>query len=207
MKSFVQTPSRSWSDAYKTASVQGIIGYDANPLYLPTMLTDLLCVKEKVVQYQNPAKTAPLFTEWLKAGTWFGFAEVDIKISKHLWIKFEKKKPFFFTKQIPDEAVPQHIKDYCEALAEQEVTRKIWLERCQCKCCSFLTRSCVDMWNNGQSPTVIHCTIDYQATKNFAWFVEQVTEVRRTGDVDKRKGLLANVFRLLENSSYRKLTY
>lgn len=118
-----------------------------------------------------------------------------------------KKKPFFFTKQIPDEAVPQHIKDYCEAPAEQEVTRKIWLERCQCKCCSFLTRSCVDMWNNGQSPTVIHCTIDYQATKNFAWFVEQVTEVRRTGDVDKRKGLLANVFRLLENSSYRKLTY
>lgn len=77
------------------------------------MLTDLLCVKEKVVQYQNPAKTAPLFTEWLKAGTWFGFAEVDIKISKHLWIKFEKKT-FFFTKQIPDEAVPQHIKDYCE---------------------------------------------------------------------------------------------
>ena len=66
-----------------------------------------------------------MFTEWLKAGTWFGFAEVDIKISKHLWIKFEKKKPFFFTKQIPDEAVPQHIKDYCEALAEQEVTRKM----------------------------------------------------------------------------------
>lgn len=93
MKSLFQTPSRSWSEAYKTASFQGIIGYDANPLYLSTMLTDLLCVKEKVVQYQNPAKTAPLFTEWLKAGTWFGFAEVDIKISKHLWIKFEKKNP------------------------------------------------------------------------------------------------------------------
>ena len=48
-------------------------------------------------------------------------------------------------------------------------------------------------------------TIDYQPTKIFTWFVEQVTEARRTGDVEKSKALLAEVFKLLGNSGYDKL--
>ena len=48
-------------------------------------------------------------------------------------------------------------------------------------------------------------TIDYQATKVFTWFVEQVTEARCTGDVDKSKAPLAEVFKLLGNSCYGKL--
>lgn len=43
-------------------------------------------------------------------------------------------------------------------------------------------------------------------SKIFTWFLEQATEVRRTGDVDKSKALLADVFKLLENSGYGKLT-
>ena len=53
------------------------------------------------------------FKERLKAGTWFGFAEVDIEIPKRLWRKFEEMPPFFYTKQVPDEAVLQHMKAYC----------------------------------------------------------------------------------------------
>ena len=41
--------------------------------------------------------------------------------------------------------------------------------------------------------------------KIFPWFVEQVTEARRTGDVEKSKALLAEVFKLLGNSGYGKL--
>ena len=50
----------------------------------------------------------------------------------------------------------------------------------------------------------VYRTIDYQATKIFTWFVEQVTEARHTGDVDRRKALLAEVFKLLGNSGYGK---
>lgn len=50
-----------------------------------------------------------------------------------------------------------------------------------------------------------HHTIDCQARKIFTWFVEQVTEARRTGDVDKSKVLLAEMFKLLGYSSYGKL--
>ena len=39
-----------------------------------------------------------------------------------------------------------------------------------------------------------------------AWFVEQVTEARRMGDVDKEKAIFAEVFELLGNSCYGKMT-
>ena len=48
-------------------------------------------------------------------------------------------------------------------------------------------------------------SIDYQPAKIFPWFVEQVTEARRTGYMYKSKALLAEVFKLLGNSAYGKL--
>ena len=59
--------------------------------------------------------------------------------------------------------------------------------------------------DHGAVITNVYQTIDYQPTKIFTWFVEQVTEARRTGDVEKSKALLAGVFKLLGNSGYGKL--
>ena len=55
--------------------------------------------------------TAPILTQRLKEGKWFGFAEVDIEIPKTLWPKFEEMCPFFYNEEVPVEAVPQHILD------------------------------------------------------------------------------------------------
>ena len=51
----------------------------------------------------------------------------------------------------------------------------------------------------------VYRTINCQATKIFTWFVDQVTEARRTGDVAKSKKMLTDVFKLLGNSGYGKL--
>jgi len=59
--------------------------------------------------------------------------------------------------------------------------------------------------NHGAVVTKIYRTIDYQPAKIFPWFIEQVTEARQTGDVDKRRALLVEVFKLLGNSRYGKL--
>ena len=59
--------------------------------------------------------------------------------------------------------------------------------------------------NHGAEITRIYRTIDYTPKKIFTWFVEEVTEARRTGDVDKSKALLADIFKLLGNSGYGKL--
>ena len=39
---------------------------------------------------------------------------VCIEMPQKLWTKFEEMPPFFFTRQIADQAVPQHMKDYME---------------------------------------------------------------------------------------------
>ena len=90
-----------------------IIGCVANALYLSAMLREVPCGKEQVVHCQNPeGEAAKIITEHIRIGTWFRFAEVDIEIPEPLWQNFEEMLLFFFTKQIPDEAVPQHMKDY-----------------------------------------------------------------------------------------------
>ena len=53
--------------------------------------------------------------------------------------------------------------------------------------------------------TKCYRTINYIPKKIFAWFVDEVTEARRTGDTDKSKAILAEVFKLLGNSAYGKL--
>ena len=54
---------------------------------------------------------------------------------------------------------------------------------------------------HGAGITAVYRTIDYQATKALKWFVDEVMEARRTGDVDKSKALLADIFKLLGNGS------
>ena len=53
--------------------------------------------------------------------------------------------------------------------------------------------------------TKVHRTIDNQAEKQFVWFVDEVTAARRTGDADKSKALLADIFKLLDNSASGKM--
>jgi len=58
--------------------------------------------------------------------------------------------------------------------------------------------------SHGAQITAVYRTINYQATKALRWFVDEVTAARRTGDADKSKSLLADIFKLLGNSSYGK---
>ena len=76
---------------------QRILGYDANALYLSTMLKEMPCGKEKVVHYTGgwTVGAAPLLAQRLKNGTWFRFAEVDIEIPGPQRPKFEEMCPFF----------------------------------------------------------------------------------------------------------------
>lgn len=76
---------------------KNILGYDANALYLSTMLQDMPCGKEKVVYYEE--KDTPSFIEKVKKGEWFGFAEVDIEIPPHCFPNSRKCAHSLLTKK------------------------------------------------------------------------------------------------------------
>jgi len=93
---------------------ENILGYDANALYLSTMLTEMPCGEKRVVHYSGEfqAEVVPVLTHRLKEGSWFGFAKVDIEIPERLHPKFEEMCPFFYNKKVPAEAVPKNMADY-----------------------------------------------------------------------------------------------
>ena len=161
--------------------------------------------KRKSCATKAPEMKWPSSSPARKAGASFGFAEVDIEIPQKLWMKFEEMPPFFFTKQIPDEAVPQHMKAYMERTGRKRGARKKQVGGRSAQKLLLYARLLQWYMKHGTEITAVYRTIDYQATKALKRFVDRVTEARQTEDVDKSKALLADIFNLLGNSSYGKL--
>ena len=194
--------SRIRSHQYTEAQpCQRVLGYDANALYLSTMAAPMPCGEGTVRHWE--AGDVDVFMTALHEERWFGFAEVDIEVPEHLWPKFEEMAPLFYSKEVPESDVPQQMLDYLERTGRTRTkgekklvgalsAKKILL-------CAPLLRRYIA---HGLVLTAVHRTIDYKAQKIFGWFVEQVTEARRQGDVAKEKALLADLFKLLGNSCY-----
>jgi len=184
-----------------------IVGLDANALYLSTMLREMPCGKERVVHYSSEfqVEAAPALTHRLKEGSWFGFAEEDIDIPERWRPKFEEMCPFFYNKKVPAKAVPKHMADYLARTGRKRGDGKKLVGALSAGRMLVCTPLLLRYVNHGAVVTKVYRTIDYQSAKIFPWFVEQVTEARRTGDADKSKALLAEVFKLLGNSAYGKL--
>ena len=164
---------------------KNILGYDANALYLSTMLKG----KERVVHYDDEYQTeaAPILTHRLKEGNWFGFAEVGMEIPKPLHAKFEEMCPFFFNKVVPIEVVPEHILDYLRSTSRKRGDGKKLVGALSAQ--RLLVYAPLLLWyvEHGAVIKKVYRTIDYQTAKIFPLFVEQVTEARRTGDVEKKQ--------------------
>ena len=184
---------------------QNILGYDANALYLSTMLRDMPCGKERVEHHDDDSVMPLELTQRLKQGSWFGFAEVDIEIPKRLHPKFEEMCPFFYNKAVPTKAVPERMLKYLKKTGRNRGDGRKLVGAMSAQ--KMLVYAPLLLWyiNHGAEITKVHRTIDYKPKKIFPWFVEQVTEARRTGDKEKSKALLADIFKLLGNSGYGKL--
>ena len=114
--------------------------------------------------------------------------------------------PFFYNKQVPAEAILQHMQDYLKSTGQTRGDgKKLVVGALSAE--KLLVYAPLLQWyiDHGVEVTAVHLTIDYTPGKIFDWFVEMVMEARRTGDVEKSKALLAEVFKLLGNSRYGKL--
>ena len=198
--------TRIRSHQYEDARVcRRILGYDANSLYPSTMMKEMPCGPGVVTTRNNPEAAALVLPQLLFTKEWFGFAEVDIEVPRELWPKFEEFPPLFFNRGIPDNLVPQHMRDYL-----QQSGRKRFPE--QKKLVGALSVKKILLYApllewylaNGLKVTVVYRTIDYEPREAFSWFVTEVANNRRKGDQDKDKALLAEVFKLLGNSAYGK---
>jgi len=156
----------------KTKTCQRIFGYDGNTLYPSTMMREMPCGKEEVMHFKNPRRAAIDLVNALKNKTWFGFAEVDIEIPQNLWMKFEEMPPFFYTAQIPNEAVPEHVKEYMASSGRKRGEGKKLVGALSAQ--KLLLYEPLLQWyvSHGAQITAVYRTINYQATKALKWFVD-----------------------------------
>lgn len=123
---------------------------------------------------------------------------MDSEVPRELWEKFEEMPPLFYSKPVPSEAVPQHIKDYLVLSKRKPMYNQRKLVGVLSAQKIFLDAPLLNWYfEHGLKITVVHRTIDYVPQKAFNWFVEKVTESRRKGD-QKTAGTVGNCIQVVK---------
>ena len=169
------------------------------------MMKEMPCGPGFVQAYKYPEAYASILPQLLSSGEWFGFAKVDIEVPQESWAEFEEFPPLFINRNVPDNAVPQHMHDSLQHSKRKRFPEQQKLLGVMSAKKALLYAPLLQWYlNNGLKLTAVYRTINYEPRKIFSWFVTEVADNRRKGDADKDKALLAEVFKLLGNSAYGK---
>ena len=95
------TSKRSHVHGEKSKLTKGIIGYDANVLYLYCSGDVMVCGKETLVVNKKPfhQKRIEKFSKDVLKGKAFGFAQVHIEVPGELYDKFSEMAPSLLFKR------------------------------------------------------------------------------------------------------------
>ena len=194
---------RSQSEA-EAKICRSVLGFDANSLYLYCSGQEMPCGKEKVFHCEEGEKDE-LIQNRLNDEL-FGFFEVDIEVPEQLRDKFSEFSPLFIIDEVPEEKIPQHMKDYQINSGRKKIKNNKKLLGVM-KAEKILLYSPPLKWylNHGLQVTKIHRYIRYEPSRPFAWFPEEVSSARRDADNDKNKKQLGDTAKLKGNSFYGKM--
>ena len=189
------------ADAKICRSVQGL---DANSLYLFCSGQEMPCGKEKVF-HCDPEEKDKLIQNVLNDKL-FGFFEVDIEVPEQKRKRFSEFCPLFILDEVPEEQIPQHMKDYQINTGRKKIKNNKKLLGVM-KAEKILIYSPLLKWylNHGLQVTKIQRYISYTSGRPFKWFPEEVSSARRDADNDKNKKQLGDTAKLKGNSFYGKM--
>ena len=100
----------------KSKLTKGILGYDANFLYLYCSGDVMRCGKDTLVVNKKlfDQKRVAKFSKDILKMKIFGFAQVNIEVTDEVYYKFSEMEPLFVVKEIPDCDIPEEMKIYKE---------------------------------------------------------------------------------------------
>ena len=187
---------------------KGVIGYDANALYLYCSGDVMPCGKDTLVMNKKPfdQKRIAKFSKDVLKGKVCGFAQVNIEVPNELYHKFSEMTQLFFVQEIPDCDIPAEMKIYKEKTDRKtgKGTKKL-LGAMKVKKILLYTPLIKWYLQHGLRLTVVHQLVEYEPGKPFPWFLEEVANARREADKDPLKKQLGDVAKLKGNSFYGKI--
>ena len=198
-----QIRSHIYSEA-DAKTCRAVLGLDANSLYLFCSGQEMPCGKEKVFQ-ANPEEKDELIQNVLNDKL-FGFFQVDIEVPEQLLDKFSEFSPLFILAEVPEDQIPQHMRDYKINTGRKMIKNNKKLLGVM-KAEKILLYSPLLKWylNHGLQVTKIHKYISYTPGRPFKGFPEEVSSARRAADNDKNKKQLGDTAKLKGNSFYGKM--
>ena len=136
----------------------------------------------------------------------FGFFEVDIEVPEQKRKRFSEFCPLFVISEVPEEQIPQHMKDYQINTGRKMIKNNKKLLGVM-KTEKILIYSPLLKWylNHGLQVTKIHRYISYTSGRPFKMVSEEVSSARREADNDKNKKQLGDTAKLKGNSFYGKM--
>ena len=183
---------------------RSVLGLDSNSLYLFCSGQEMPCGKEKVFKC-NPAEKNEIIQNVLNDEL-FGFFEVDLEVPEQKRKRFSEFCPLFVISEVPEDQIPQHMKDYKINTGRKMIKNNKKLLGVM-KAEKILLYSPLLKWylNHGLQVTKIHRYISYISGRPFKWFPEEVSSARREADNDKNKKQLGDTAKLKGNSFYGKM--
>ena len=195
---------RSHIYSEKAKTCRSVHGLDSNSLYLFCSGQEMPCGKEKVFKC-NPGEKNEIIKNVLNDKL-FGFFEVDIEVPEQKRKRFSEFCPLFVISEVPEDQIPQHMKDYKINTGRKMIKNNKKLLGVM-KAEKILLYSPLLKWylNHGLQVTKIHRYISYTSGRPFKWFPEEVSSARRAADQDKNKRQLGDTAKLKGNSFYGKM--
>ena len=185
-----------------------VIGFDANSLYLYCSGQEMPCSKEEYVEVSWPQDSGVVedLCNKVLTGELFGFLQVNIHVPDALQEKFSKFSTLFIIDSIPEDLVPQHMKDYQERTGRAMIIGTKKLQGVM-RATRILLYTPMLRWylSHGLKVTAIHKYICYESGRPFGWFPKKVSKVRHNGDNDPALKQLGDTYKLKGNLFYGKM--
>ena len=169
----------------------------------PYALSDLMPTgKEEIIKFDDPQEAAKLVLRDIDR--YFGFLECKISVPRKLWPYFEEMPPIFVNKPISRECIPKKMLRYAEqtgrkVMNNQKLVGSLAEDR-------ILIYTPLLKWyiEHGLELEAVYSIIKYVPKKCFKWYVDAVTNDRRTGDEHPDKAIIGNNSKDTLNASIGK---
>ena len=137
--------------------------------------------------------------------TFFGFLEVDIHVPDHLYTYFEEMPPLFCNTDVQFEDMGGFMQQYVKDNKLSDKPRRLLISGMRAE--KILLSSHYLKWllQKGLVVSHIYQVVEFTPQRPFRKFVQEVSDARRSGDVNKDQKIIADTMKLIGNSGYGSL--
>ena len=135
----------------------------------------------------------------------FGFVECDIEVPDHLKEYFSEMTPVFKNVDVCLDDVGEFMQEYAKQHNIKDVPRCLFIGSYFGKKIGLMTPLLKWYLEHGLLITRIYTIVEYIPKAAFSSFMTQIAQCRLEGDRDKYKALIAEMSKLIGNSSYGRM--